>query len=227
MKRYPTFIFQHQRGATLIFALLTLVALMLSTLALVRSTDIAALLMGNLGFKQDATTSADQATRQVIEWVTSNSAALNSDVEAKGYYASTKESSGNPVDATGTQLAGNATRQLIDWDNDSCAAAATGSYATCTLKAASIDTPINGNSASFVIFRMCDKGGDISEDATISCALADVTPGAANTPPPGDMNYGGMPINPNKLEKQPYYRIIVRMQGARNTVSYTETIVHY
>ena len=57
---------KRQNGATLLFALLTLVALMLSTLALVRSTDIAALLMGNLGFKQDATASSEQAARQAV-----------------------------------------------------------------------------------------------------------------------------------------------------------------
>lgn len=214
---------QRQRGATLIFALLTLVALMLSTLALVRSTDIAALLMGNLGFKQDATTSADQATRQALDWLTSNLAALNVDDTTKGYYASTKESA-NLVDATGAQLAGTATRQLIDWDGDKCAAATSGSYAACTLKAAIIDTPINGNTASFVIFRMCDKAGDLSTDSTINCVR------------PLDSNAGGSPIKGDLTYSEsarfgsassPYYRIVVRVQGARNTVSYTETIVHF
>jgi Tfp pilus assembly protein PilX len=92
---------QRQHGATLLFALLTLVALMLSTLALVRSTDIGALLMGNLGFKQDATASSEQATRQALDWLSTELAALNADKPVNGYYASTKEKGATPADFSG------------------------------------------------------------------------------------------------------------------------------
>ena len=66
---------RRSQGVALIFALITLVALMLGALALVRNTDTAALVLGNLGFKQDATQSADQATREAINWLNINSAA--------------------------------------------------------------------------------------------------------------------------------------------------------
>lgn len=219
---------KRQNGATLLFALLTLVALMLSTLALVRSTDIAALLMGNLGFKQDATASSEQAARQAVAWLGANLAALNVDDTANGYYASTKEVGATPadfkpVDATGTQLS-SASRQLIDWDDDDCDAAASGSYAACALTPAPLDDTINGNSASYIIFRMCDKSGDLSTDTTINC-VRPMNANAGGSPIRGDLSYA----DPTRFgaAASPYYRIVVRVQGARNTVSFTETIVHF
>ena len=51
-----------QRGVSLIFALLALGAMLLAAVALVRAVDSGALVLGNLGFKQDATSAADRAT---------------------------------------------------------------------------------------------------------------------------------------------------------------------
>lgn len=219
---------KRQHGATLLFALLTLVALMLSTLALVRSTDIAALLMGNLGFKQDATASSEQATREAVAWLSANLAALNVDDTDHGYYASTKEVIAtppgiSPVDATGTQLS-DASRQLIDWDDDDCDAASSGTFAACELTPVPLDDTINGNSASYIIFRMCDKSGDLSTDSTINC-VRPMNANADGSPVKGDLSYA----EPSRFgaAASPYYRIIVRVQGARNTVSFTETIVHF
>src|ERR1700758_2734999 len=87
--------YQAQRGVTLIFALITLVALLFATLALIRSVDTSTILMGNIGFKQDATATADQATKSALTWLAAQSAVLNTDSLAKnlgqGYYASTKQ----------------------------------------------------------------------------------------------------------------------------------------
>ncbi|TXH29250.1 MAG: pilus assembly protein PilX [Burkholderiaceae bacterium] len=213
-----------QLGATLLFALLTLVALMLSTLALVRSTDIASILMGNLGFKQDATASSEQATRQAIDWLTGELAALNADKPDNGYYASTKEDGVAPLDTTGTQLANTAVRQLIDWDDDDCEYAASGSFQACDLKPVNISSPINKNSASYIIFRMCDKSGDPSTDSTINC-LRPMSSVTSDSPIKGELNYSEAMRFGSSAGT--YYRIIVRVQGARNTVSFTETIVHF
>lgn len=218
----------HQRGATLLFTLLALVALVLSSLALVRSVDIGSLLMGNLGFKQDATASSDQATRAAVDWLTTNLATLNSDIADSGYYASTREGTA-PVDVTGTHYANAASatrnaRQLIDWDDDECDYAESGSYAGCTIKPVQVSGDINGNTASYVIFRMCDKTGDPGTDSTISCIKP---PGSAGSSAAikGDLSYA----EPTRFKfgAGPYYRIVVRVQGARNTVSYTETVVHF
>lgn len=217
-----------QRGATLIFTLLALVALLLSSLALVRSVDIGALLMGNLGFKQDATASGDQATRAAVDWLTTNLATLNDDIAASGYYASTREATAT-VDATGTHYANAATatrnaRQLIDWNDDGCDYADSGSYASCDITPAQLSGDINGNTASYVIFRMCDKVGDPGTDSTINCIRPPGSTGGSASVK-GDLSYA----EPTRFKfgAGPYYRIVVRVQGARNTVSYTETVVHF
>ena len=218
----------HQRGATLLFTLLALVALLLSSLALVRSVDIGSLLMGNLGFKQDATASSDQATRAAVDWLTANLATLNSDIADSGYYASTREATA-PIDVTGTHFAHAAeatrnARQLVDWDDDDCDYADSGSYASCAITPVQVSGDINGNTASYVIFRMCDKTGDPGTDSTISCIKP---PGSAGgtASVKGDLSYA----EPTRFKfgAGPYYRIVVRVQGARNTVSYTETVVHF
>jgi Tfp pilus assembly protein PilX len=215
-----------QRGVSLIFALITLVALMLATLALIRSVDTSALLMGNLGFKQDATSSADQATRKAIDWLTLKSASLNLDVAASGYYASTLELDADgttvlpPVDVTGRQFASTDPRQLVDWDGDGCKYMSGG---TCGVLSASAGT-INGNTARYVVFRLCSKPGDYALDKTISCAKPIASSG--NTAGKrGELNY----TDPARFAggSGPYYRIVVRVQGARNTASFTETIVHF
>lgn len=66
LQNSPTPSAKSQQGVSLIFALVALVALMLGALAMVRNVDSGTQLLGNLGFKQDATAAADQATRQAI-----------------------------------------------------------------------------------------------------------------------------------------------------------------
>jgi Tfp pilus assembly protein PilX len=217
-----------QRGVSLLFALLALVALSLATLALVRSVDTSALLLGNIGFKQDATASADQAARQAINWLTLNSATLNTDLSANGYYASTQELAADgvtvkpPVDATGQQLASTTNRQLIDWDGNNCQSAINGTYNGCTIQTKSAGT-INGNTARYVIFRLCSKPGDFTQDTTISCAQHSTTSDSCGAK--GAQDYSNQSLDCSATTA--YYRIIVRTQGARNTASFTETIVHY
>ena len=216
-----------QRGMTLLFALLTLVLLTLASLALVRAVDVSTLLIGNLGFKQDATSSADQATRQAIEWLNTNTAALNSDVTDSGYYASTKEFDSTgitrqpPLDVTGSQVS-NDNRQLIRWNRQDCSYASNGSFASCAL-AASEEIQIQNNTARYIIFRQCNKAGDISVNNTIHCARP-LTAGGGQSPVRGDLNYAD--FIRFSSSNSPYYRIIVRVEGARNTTSFTETIVH-
>ncbi|MBT2300812.1 pilus assembly protein PilX [Variovorax paradoxus] len=219
-----------QRGASLIFALLTLVALMLATLALVRSVDTSTLLLGNLGFKQDATSSADQATRQAINWLTLNNASLNTSVPASAYYAATLELAADgttvqpPIDVTGSQLANTTVRQLVDWDGDGCGYAASGTFTGgCAVLSASAGT-INGNTARYVIFRLCSKPGDYTTDTSISCAKPIASTGNTASKR-GELNYSDSARFAGN--SGPYYRIVVRVQGTRNTASYTETIVHF
>lgn len=220
---------RRQRGVSLLFALLTLAALMLSTLALVRSIDTGALMVGNVGFKQDATVAADQAAREAIAWMTTNKFSLNTDAAVSGYFASNQEFEADgvtaklPVDATGQLLAGSAQRQLIDWDKDNCRSAASGSYTGCSI--VPVDgADVGGNKIRYVIFRLCSKAGDYVTDTTIQCAKYTGT-SVAGVTDQGDLSYVGRPED--IAEASPYFRVLVRVSGARNTTSFTETIVHF
>lgn len=215
-----------QRGVSLLFALLALVALSLATLALVRSIDTGALVLGNIGFKQDATVAGDQATRQAITWLKANVANLDSDVPASGYYASTGElnadKSNTRVDVTGQQYPDDKTRKLIDWENDTkCNYATAGTFASCTLKSLGVDD-INGNKTRYVIFRLCSSPGNPADEINNSCASPLHTKGGSTSK--GGISYGKGPLSGSASV---YYRVVVRVLGARNTTSVTETIVNF
>ena len=227
---------QAQRGVTLLFALVTLVVLLLATLALVRSVDTSTILMGNIAFKQDATATADQATRQAVTYLTAHSSVLNTDDTTNGYYASTQELKADgvtalpPVDVTGQQLASTNNRQLVDWDGDTCAYASSSSYATggCAITAVAATAATgNPNSAKYVVFRLCSMAGDISlpsypvNGGMCAKPLKSSTTSASKK---GELNYADSERFTGA--SGPYYRIVVRVQGARNTTSFTETIVH-
>ena len=221
-----------QRGVTLLFALITLVALLFAALALVRSVDTSTTLMGNIGFKQDATASADQATRQAIAWLTTNNAALNTDKASQGYYASTQEWASDgvtaqpPVDVTGQQLASSANRQLVDWTGDGCASVDSATYKTCTIKPfAATAAAGNPNSASYVVFRLCSVTGDYGGSTYKGTCAKPLKSSVSTATVRGEINY----LDPSRLTagSGPYYRVVVRVQGARSTTSFTETIVHF
>lgn len=217
-----------QRGVSLIFALVALVVMLLGALALVRNVDTATQLLGNLGFKQDATAATDQVTRQAVDWLNLNAAALNSDLADKGYYASNQEyaadgtTARDPIDVTGSQLAGVNQRQLIDWEKNGCASAAAGSFSACSI--VPIDAvSVNSNSARYVILRMCNKAGERGTEG-VTCSVP-MNTSKTSSNDRGETNYANIQVS--KATAETYFRILVRIKGARNnTFSFTETIVH-
>jgi type IV pilus assembly protein PilX len=218
---------QAQRGVTLLFALITLVALLLASLALVRSVDTSSILMGNIGFKQDATVTADQATRQALQWLNANKTVLNTDSAASGYYASTKEdgtATNPPVDATGQQLS-TSTRQLIDWDSDSCGAFS-GTFTRCFSDLKPVGVTVSGaNSAEYVVFRLCSQAGEYTNSGYTGTCAKPLLSSSTGATMRGDLSYP----KSGRFGSQsgPFYRVVVRVRGARNTTSFTETIVHF
>ena len=200
------------RGVSLLFALLSLAALSLATVALVRSVDTSSVVMGNLSFKQDAIAVADRATKQAIGLLTS-AASLNSNGD--GYYATAYEN----LDVTGQQMTG--VRKLIDWDGDHCQYAPGTAEADCTVLPAA-ELTINQNKVRYVIFRLCDATGDPNATTT-SCARPLVS-SSNNASKRGKLDYSDYERFTNVSGV--YYRIVVRVIGPRNTTSFVETIVH-
>ena len=79
------------RGASLVFAMITVVALSLAAVALVRSVDTGLNILGNLGFKQDTLLAADRATQTAIRWmqqqIKTDTTGLDASLVDAGYVA--------------------------------------------------------------------------------------------------------------------------------------------
>jgi hypothetical protein len=203
-----------QRGLSLLFALVALAAVSLAAVALVRSVDTGALIIGNLGFKQDATSAAAQGAESAITWLQNNSGSgLYVDKPTSGYYAASRDA----LDVTG-QGSTAANRAIVDWAGDSCASYS--NYGSCV--AASADLSFNGgaNHARYVITRLCAVEGNPS---LVDCAF----PFRSSTS--SGSNKGVVDYKTGKatmaVASQQYYRIVVRALSARGTVAFTETIV--
>lgn len=210
-----------QRGLSLIFALLALLALSLGAVALVRSVDSGTNVLGNLGFKQETVASTERATQTAIEWLAANATALDADNTALGYYASATDN----LDATG-QLTSSSTRVLVDWNGDTCAYASGTVTGKCTLSArtvasASATEPVT---LRYAIFRLCSATG--SPTATGNSCAAPANSGAGVANDKGSLDYS-KPAPLTGTAQGTYYRIVVQAVGARGTSSITETIVQF
>jgi Tfp pilus assembly protein PilX len=187
------------RGAVLFIALIVLVAMTLAGIAIMRSVDTATLIAGNLAFKQGTVQSADNGIEQAYQWLLANRPSLALSNLPQGY------SSGyaNPVWTTAATWASSVT---VGTD----AAGNTISYQIHRMCNCA-DTPYNGTSGT------CPAPGN-------QCALDN--PAGTGTPPPpaaGDSFTVGAPGY--LLDPRVYYRITVRTQGPRNTVSYVQAMV--
>lgn len=208
-----------QRGVSLLFALIALAVLSLAAVALVRSVDTGALVIGNLGFKQDATASSDQGAEQAIGYLTANIAGALLDVNqtASGYFASTSD-----LDATGNSNSVT-TRSVVDWGGDNCSSYPSGTYTGgCLTPATGAD--VNGNKTQYVITRLCPTAGPANA-AGNDCSTPMGESGESTGR--GECNYRRcerfVPTGAGGV----YFRIVVRTVGGRNAVSFTETIVHF
>ena len=208
-----------QQGSALIFALMTLVALMLAAVALVRSVDTGSRVLGNLGFKQDATAAADKATSAAI--ATLGGIDLNSNLAGGVYYATSLDS----LDTTGQQIQpgapGYTTRAVVNWDIDNCAYAP--SPAVCAVTPSAPITIDANTTARYFVTRLCLTAGDPT--AAGNTCPRPLRSSSSAAPPKGSLDYAHYERFAGV--SGPYYRIVVRVVGARGTTSFTETIVHF
>jgi type IV pilus assembly protein PilX len=206
-----------QRGVSLLFSLMALVILGFGAVALTRSVDTGTLILGNLAFKQDTITSSSRATEEALTWLAANATGntLNANKTDRGYYASSIDK----LDPTGNHTSTTNKLPLVNWDG-SCNGATTGTYENCDVLPFT-GTVVNGNRVQWVITRLCDNVG--APSGTNLC----VRPAAASTSTAlerGELNPGG---RFGTGIAGPYYRVIVRVEGPRNTVSFTESLVHF
>jgi type IV pilus assembly protein PilX len=209
---------RRQRGVSLLFALMTLVALSLAAVALIRSVDTGALIIGNLGFKEDTLLASEEATRQALDYVQTagnTAGTLEADVTASGYYFKSPEE----LDVTGVSTS--VTRTIIDWKLDGCASFEKDSYKTCAKPVATqIDLP-NGVWARYLVMRMCTP----TSTATDHDCLGPTSTSSGDTLDSGELK-GGENLYAKSKGQQYYFRVVVRTEGTRGAVTYTESIAH-
>lgn len=185
-----------QRGVVLLFALIVLVAMTLAGIALVRSTDLANIIAGNLAFRQAATHSGDIGIETAFAWLQNNAAGnlLYTDQPDSGYSADGNNPARSP--ATGQS-----------WE----------AY-WATLPANRIRTLSEdgaGNTVSYTIDRMCSISGPPQGASCTSSTVASASGG-------GDEQAGEAGITGSSAT---YYRITVRISGPRRTISYVQAVV--
>lgn len=222
LTRAPARVRQH--GASLVFAMMTVVALSLAAVALIRSVDTGTTILGNISFKQDTLMAADEGASRAIEWLRTERSrsddALNLDRLARngaGYSARFIDF----LDPTAAVT--DARRVAIDWNDDGCRTPRGTAPARCVPPSAPVKLA-NGNVVRHLIVRLCSDQGS-STSGQIRCPRPVGTAASLSD----ERNE----INSQQAERissstvTEYYRVIVRAQGARNAASTTETLVHF
>jgi len=213
---------RRQRGASLLFALITLVALMLAASALVRSVDTGAVVMGNLGSKKATAAASDRATQQAIKFLVTDltEASRLADQPNQGYYATSKET----YDIAGFDPTG-AKGMLVNWDVDgTCVTANNCDPVTRASDSFWVDQTARIE-ARWLITRLCSTAGiDAKGPSNNNCAVA-LKASTMKNQNAGSID-SGTTRNLEIPNQQPFYRIVVRVKGPRNAVTYTETIVN-
>jgi Tfp pilus assembly protein PilX len=187
-----------QQGVVLFIALIVLVAMSLAGVAMVRSVDTSLGIAGNMAFKQSTIQGSDLGMKEAYAWLAANNTGtILQNTNAGAGYASNQP----PTD---------------DWFDNSKWGAGTKAANGGAADAA-------GNTVRYIIHRMCTqpdtayngKNGAVDN----ICAL--------NVPTSGGSSGGSMSVGSVQFQGIPqiYYRITVRVDGPRNTVSIVQTSV--
>ena len=202
-----------QQGVVLLIALIVLVAMTLAGIGLVRSVNTGNMVAGNLAFKQGATLAGDAGTEAAIGWLTplNGDAVLYVNNAAAGYYATSQAT----LDPTNSHSA--ATVPAVDWDDNNCSGLA---FSICVKPAPAIT--VGDNSVSYIIHRLCQIEADPNN---VGNTCVTYQSGSSTSPKRGELKYG----DDKRFEPLPgpYYRIISRVKGPRNTISFVETMIHF
>lgn len=209
----------HHRGVSLIIVLLALVTMGFAAVALIRSIDTGTLVMGNISFKKAAAGSSDQPVNTAATWLQANlgGVTLNSDVISSGYYATSLSS----LDPAGNS--NDANRARVDWLDDNCGECLSANSCSACLDPGPSVTTTDGYSHRYVITRMCKTAED--PNATTNSCVLPTTSSAGVSPKKGELKYGDNVRFTNS--GSPYFRVIVRTSGPRNTATTTETYLHF
>lgn len=194
---------RRQRGIALVVTMVMLVIMTLGAIAMIRSLDTTTLIAGNLGFRQSATYSGDVGVEAAIAWIsTANTETLT--CGAAGALATCppgyKSNGGNAADSP---AAGQTWDQF--W------------RANIAGNATTLAEDASGNTVSYFIHRLCAGTAAMTGAGANCIETPSVASSSGFSKRPGAARF--------QAASQVYYRITVRVQGKKNTVSYVQTIV--
>jgi len=189
----------NQQGVVLFVALIVLVIMALTGIAMIRQSGTGLSIAGNAGFRQNAVSGADLGTEQALVWVRSKTELeLASTDLAAGYY-----SDWDSANATGRR-AGDPTS--YNWASSQLVTADDGT----------------GNQVNYVIERLCLNPNAVKDAVNQHCVVTQVTEGSDKS---GTCdNYPKSCPPPPKFVQ---YRVSSRALGPRNTVSYIQVMLSY
>ena len=189
-----------QQGVVMFVALIVLIVMTLAGLAMLRQMSSGVSIAGNIAFKQGATAVADAGVEAGRAWMGANAPTLGVTQATSGYYATWALT----VDPTSTFWADNV------WNiAPMLPPAATGN---------------NGNTVWYVIERLCsDTGPTWGPGMLPTQQCADSVGKAVSGQSLGGPSYQGYTPPPPPA---PFYRVTTRVQGPRNTVSYTQVVLN-
>ena len=191
-----------QRGVILFVALIVLVAMSLTGIALMRSVDTNLLVAGNLAFRQSATSAGDWGVETARAYLRTqllgSQSALDNDIPSSAYYATWQSS----LDLYGTGVG-----TPFDWST----------------KSVNVGTDSAGNEVRYVVHRLCEIAGS-STSAAANCVRTSATgsASAAEGSTKGATTYGTAAL---PAPTAVYFRATVRILGPRNTLSFVQVML--
>lgn len=210
-----------QRGVTLFIALIVLVVLALAGTAMMRSTDAANVIAGNLGFKKAALHATDQGVQRAgalitgqgplpSGWSALTAVEKQSDQSIRNYRATMfvrGVSGASGLDARGIP------NVLATAPAPSSPGTHAGYGGANGFDDANVITDAaTGHTIRWVIDRLCRATGPATALQCSMTGQAEINEGSLN-----ERYFDG--------KAGPYYRLTVRVDGPRSTVTYTQVIV--
>ncbi len=188
-----------QSGVVLYVALVVMVGMMLAGVALLRSVGAGQSVAGNLAFKQNATSAGDRGVNGALSYLRPASAASTP--------SSAELAANQPNKGYFASWDPNFNPLTYDWDGNTSAAGP-------VIEATANDG--TGNRVRYVVHRLCANAGALSGNNCVS-VMDGTTLGTAG----GGASATGIAPPP----PPPYFRITTRIDGPRNTVSYTQVVM--
>jgi type IV pilus assembly protein PilX len=187
---------QSQRGVVMWVALVVLIVMTLAGLAMLRQMGSGLSIAGNLAFKQNAIAAADLGTERFRAWLRSPAALAL--INNHSAANGYRSTWGDSVDP-----------KTFDWANQSLLVMAPGAANS------------QGNEVRYIGHRLCETDGLSVTDPAQKCSDMVEKKDGSNK---GGLDYIGGP--PLVSPPQAFYRVTTRVTGPRNTVSYTQVILH-